>query len=79
MNPKGTWNNAALYYVVPAISGADFAVGLQFLFNMLGDKLAKTTRIERSLPGFLFIPNRRDRKSSCGYRYDNERGIDYPY
>ena len=56
MSPQGTWHNAALCYVVPAISGADFAVGLQFLFNMLGPSWLRPPELNEAYQAFLSSP-----------------------
>ena len=56
MTPKGTWHNAALYYVVPTVTGVDFAAGLQFLFNMLGTSWLRTPELNEAYQAFLTSP-----------------------
>jgi ABC-type transport system substrate-binding protein len=56
MNPRATWHNAALYYAIPAISGVDFAVGLQFLFNMLGTSWLRPPELNEAYQAFLSSP-----------------------
>ena len=56
MSPKGTWPKAALYYGIPSVSGADFSLGLQFLFNMLGTSWQRPPELAQAYQAFLSSP-----------------------
>ena len=56
MTPKGTWHNAALYYGIPSVSGADFALGLQFTFNNLGTSWQRPPELAQAYQAFLSSP-----------------------
>ena len=56
MNPKGTWHNAALYYAIPAVSGVDFAPGLQFIFNLLGPSWLRPPELNEVYQAFSSSP-----------------------
>ena len=53
---QATWHNAALYYQMPAISGLDYAAGLQFLFNMLGKSWLRSPELSEAYQAFLSSP-----------------------
>ena len=52
MSPTANWHNAALLYSVPVISGVDFSIGLQFVFNMLGQSWERTPEIAQAYQDF---------------------------
>ena len=56
MTPQAAWHNAALYYSIPAVSGADFALGLQFLFNMLGKSWLRSPELNEAYQAFFSSP-----------------------
>ena len=56
MTSKATWHNAVLYNSIPAVSGVDYAAGLQFLFNMLGVSWLRTPELNEAYQAFLTSP-----------------------
>ena len=56
MNPKATWHNSALYYVIPTVSGVDFATGLQFVFSNLGQSWLRPPELNEAYQSFLTSP-----------------------
>ena len=56
MTPKATWHNAALYSAIPAITGVDYAAGLQFLFDTLGQSWLRTLELNEAYQAFLTSP-----------------------
>ena len=56
MSPAAKWHNAALYFIAPTISGVDFALGLQFLFNILGQSWLRTSEMTQAYQDFLNAP-----------------------
>jgi hypothetical protein len=55
MGSDATWNNAALFMGLPAIS-VDYALGLQFLFNMIGQSWLKTPELMQDYQAILTSP-----------------------
>ena len=56
MGPTGFWHNAALYFVVPTVTGVDFAAGLQYLFSNLGQSWLRTLELNEAYQSFLTSP-----------------------
>ena len=56
MTSKATWHNAALYYMMPSVTGVDYAAGLQFLFDMLGLSWLRPPELNEAYHAFLSSP-----------------------
>ena len=54
--PNANWHNAALYMGVPTITGLDFAAGLQFVFNNLGQSWLRTPEMTQAYQDFFNAP-----------------------
>ena len=54
--PNANWHNAALYMGIPTISGVDFAAGLQFVFNNLGQSWLRTPEMTQAYQDFFTAP-----------------------
>ena len=56
VSPNANWHNAALYTGVPTVSGVDFATGLQFVFNSLGQSWLRTPEMTQAYQDFYTAP-----------------------
>ena len=57
MSPTANWHNAALFFGLPTVSGVDFAAGLQFVFNNLGQSWLRTPEMTRAYQDFFTAPS----------------------